>query len=374
MKKIIFKQLLKDVIKFFILTSLSLSLIIWVVQAVNFLDFISEDGHGLKTYFFYTLLNFPKVFSRILPFCIFVSVFYILNKYEVKNELLIFWNIGINKLKFINVLLILSIFFLIFQLFLNTILVPSSLDSARNFIRSSKIDFFPSLIKEKKFIDVVENLTIFVESKDDKGNLKNIYLKDQIKNAESQIIYAKSGKIISKNNQNFLILNNGSFIDINQKNMTNFSFKKTEVNLSNYSTKTTITPKFQEIKTTELIKCFLNLNYSKNYFITEKYFLCQENSFDSITEELFKRIIKPFFIPLIILISSLIIFSNKDSYKYSKFQYLLFSLGFFIIIISEISSRYLGNIKFETFITFPIIIFIFSYLLLILKLKNKIND
>ena len=334
MKKIIFKQLLKDVIKFFILTSLSLSLIIWVVQAVNFLDFISEDGHGLKTYFFYTLLNFPKVFSRILPFCIFVSVFYILNKYEVKNELLIFWNIGINKLKFINVLLILSIFFLIFQLFLNTILVPSSLDSARNFIRSSKIDFFPSLIKEKKFIDVVENLTIFVESKDDKGNLKNIYLKDQIKNAESQIIYAKSGKIISKNNQNFLILNNGSFIDINQKNMTNFSFKKTEVNLSNYSTKTTITPKFQEIKTTELIKCFLNLNYSKNYFITEKYFLCQENSFDSITEELFKRIIKPFFIPLIILISSLIIFSNKDSYKYSKFQYLL----------------------------------------LILKLKNKIND
>ena len=216
---------------FFLLTSLSLSLIIWVVQAVNFLDFISEDGHGLKTYFFYTLLNFPKIFSRIMPFCVFISIFYILNKYELKNELLIFWNIGVTKIKFINILLFLSILFLFIQIILNTILVPKSLDTARNFIRTSNIDFFPNLIKEKKFLDIVEDLTIFVESKDKNGNLKNIYLKDQVKDEEAQIIYAKSGKLISKNKKNFLILNNGSFIDIEKKNLTTFSFNKTEINL-----------------------------------------------------------------------------------------------------------------------------------------------
>ena len=40
-----------------LLISLSLSLIIWVIQAVNFLDYIAEDGHGLKTYFSITLLS-----------------------------------------------------------------------------------------------------------------------------------------------------------------------------------------------------------------------------------------------------------------------------------------------------------------------------
>ena len=59
------------------------------------------------------------------------------------------------------------------------------------------------LFKEKKFLDIVEDLTIFVESKDKDGNLKNIYLKDQVKDEESQIIYAKSGKLVSKNNKNF---------------------------------------------------------------------------------------------------------------------------------------------------------------------------
>ena len=68
---------------------------------------------------------------------------------------------------------------------------------------------------EKKFIDVVQNLTIFVESKSENGDLKNIYLKDLVNEGQSQIIYAESGKIVSENGLNFLILNNGSFIDIN---------------------------------------------------------------------------------------------------------------------------------------------------------------
>ena len=152
MKKIIFNQLLKDIFKFFLLSSLSLSLIIWVIQAVNFLDYISEDGHGLLTYFYVTILNFPKIFSRILPFCVFVSIFYTLNRYEAKNELVIFWNIGINKLKFVNILVVFSLLFLFLQIFLNALIVPKTLDSAREYIRNSKVDFFPNLIKEKKFI------------------------------------------------------------------------------------------------------------------------------------------------------------------------------------------------------------------------------
>ena len=44
--------------------------------------------------------------------------------------------------------------------------MPNSQNLARDYIRSSNIDFFPNLIKEKKFIDTVSNLTIYVEKKD----------------------------------------------------------------------------------------------------------------------------------------------------------------------------------------------------------------
>ena len=32
------------------ITSLSLTLIVWVIQSVNYLDFVSEDGHSMKVY------------------------------------------------------------------------------------------------------------------------------------------------------------------------------------------------------------------------------------------------------------------------------------------------------------------------------------
>ena len=195
MKKLIFRKFAKDVFQFFLLVSISFSLIVWVIQAVNFLDIIIEDGHGFSVYFLYTLLSLPKIFSKILPFIYFVSLFYIILKYENDNELIIFWSIGIKKIEFINVLLKFSIFYLILQLLLTTYIVPITLDKARSYIRTSNVDLFSSIVQEKKFIDAVKNLTIFVEEKNNNGDLKNIFLKEKIGENEYQTIIAKEGKI-----------------------------------------------------------------------------------------------------------------------------------------------------------------------------------
>jgi len=160
MEKLIFRKIIKDITKFFLLITFSVGLIVWIIQAVNYLDFVSEDGHSFLVYFNYTLLNLPKIFSRIMPFIFCLSIFYIISKYENNNELLIFWNFGVNKLKFIKVLIQYSLFFLILQIFFTTLLVPISMDKARSYIRNSNIDYLPSLVKERKFIDTVSNLTI----------------------------------------------------------------------------------------------------------------------------------------------------------------------------------------------------------------------
>ena len=165
MKKIIYRNLTTDCVKFFLLTIFTISTIIWVLQAVNYLDFVIEDGHGFFVYFNFTLLSFPKILSRIYPFAVFLSFSYILLKYEDKNELIIFWNFGIKKIHFINFFIKVSFFFVILSLLLNALITPMTLDKARSFIRSSDLDFFESVLKPKKFVDVVQNLTIYYEKK-----------------------------------------------------------------------------------------------------------------------------------------------------------------------------------------------------------------
>ena len=118
MKKLIFRKFLLDLFWSFCVLIISFSVIVWVIQAVNYLDFISEDGHGFKVYFLYTLFNFPKIFSKLFLISLFISLFYIITKYENDNELSIYWSVGISKINFINKVLKFSILLLILQFLL----------------------------------------------------------------------------------------------------------------------------------------------------------------------------------------------------------------------------------------------------------------
>jgi len=380
MKKLIFKKFAKDTFQFFLLVSISISLIVWVIQAVNYLDIVTEDGHGFRVYFLYTLLSLPKIFSKILPFIYFVSIFYIILKYENNNELIIFWTIGIKKLDFVNILLKFSILYLILQLLFTTFIVPKTLDKARSYIRSSNVDLYSSIIQEKKFIDAVKNLTIFVEEKNNDGELKNIFLKEKIGENEYQVIFSKKGLIKTKNNKSTLLLLDGKIINNSYENTNSFEFSETELNLSKFSTHTTTHPKIQEITTYDVIACIVRLknfpsSFVVNKFKTNKFLInCQLDNIKMSFQEIFKRIILPFYLPVLTLIASLIIIKSKDDYEFFKYKFGLFILGVMTIIISEVSIRYSSSNILENifFVSLPILLFFFIYIYFKVKLRKPV--
>ena len=369
MKKLLFAHFLKDTIAFFILVSLSLGLIVWVIQAINFLDFMTEDGHSFYVYFSYTLYNFPKIIHRILPFVFFISLFYQINRYELKNELIIFWTAGVSKLQFIKIVFNFSLLFSIFQIIIGAYVSPIGQDKARNFIRNSNIDFFPSLFQEGKFIDVVKNLSIFIESEKPKGAYNNIFLKEvgAASDGISRVIYAKTGFLKKDKDKRYLELFNGNIININGSKTNNFSFYKIDFDLNKYESKSTSYPKIQELSNKLLIRC-LSYNFQgKANEMKSKIFSCDKNSIKNVKEEVFKRFYKPLYIPLLSLIACMIFFISKENKKFTFYKYTLFSTGVIAIIISEISLRYASNSIFGLyfFMTFPLIvilsIFFFSY-------------
>ena len=165
MKKILFRKLLLDCTIFFLIALFSSSLIIWIFQAVNYLDIIVEDGRDYLVYIQYSLLNFPKIISKILPFALFFSFSYVITKYEVNNELMIFWNFGVQKIQVTNFFIQFSILVTILQLLLTIIVVPETQNLSRSLIRTSNVDFFESFVKPKKFNDNIKGLTIYTEEK-----------------------------------------------------------------------------------------------------------------------------------------------------------------------------------------------------------------
>tara|TARA_Y100001936_G_scaffold128126_1_gene125354 strand:+ start:611 stop:1735 length:1125 start_codon:yes stop_codon:yes gene_type:complete len=370
MKKLIFRRLSLDITGFFLLAIISIGLIVWIIQAVNYLDFVSEDGHSLKVYFMYSLLSLPKIIGKLTIFVFFISVFFIISKYEDKNEIIVFWTSGVKKIDFINNLFKVSIFLLLFQLLFNLFLIPKSQDTARSFLRNSEIDFFPFLIKSKKFIDTVSDLTIFIDNKDNDGFFKNVYIQDNSNKEKTQVVLAKSGLLGKKNDNIFLILYSGKILNIDSKKTSIVNFEKTEFNLSRFSTKTILFPKIQEQNTSNLIQC-LNSYYKYNETYNTRLFRCEESVIDSISKEMYRRSVLPFYIIIVALVAGLLIIKSKNDFNYSRFKFFTFMAGISLIIFSEISIEFISNDLFKNLIliAFPLIITIAMYLYI--KSKSK---
>ncbi len=376
MKKIIFKNFLRETTQFFVLSSCAVTLIVWVIQAVNYLEFVTEDGHSFKIYFLYTIYSLPKIFNKLLPFMFFFSIFFTLIKYEEQNQTLIFWTNGINKTTFINVILSYSFLFLILNFFFSLYIVPTAQDKARSFIRSSNIDYLPLLVKPKKFIDTVERLTIYSDKKYE-NTLENIIIKDSFSRSKSKIIYAKKGYFSENNGNNFLILSSGKILNINEGKTNSFDFIETQINLSKYTSKTTTTPKIQEVNTRILYNCLFKKEKTKIYYKDASKFKCEDKLAlkNRISQELFTRIFKPFYIPLLSLIGSFLLIRSKYSQNFSVYKLKIFVSGVVVISISEISTKFYSANIIESILIFmtPFIIFFLLYMFFIKKLNLKVT-
>ena len=367
----LFRKLLSDCTLFFLISLFSTSIIIWVFQAVNFLDIIVEDGRNYLVYLNFSLLNFPKIITKLIPFILFFSFVYTITKYEIKNELIIFWNFGINKIEFINFFLKLSIIITIVQIFLTASIVPKTQDLARSFLRTSSVNFLENFVKPKVFNDAIKGLTIYSNSKDKDGNLKEIYLKKG--SGDFQITYAKKGNFKQANNSQILELYSGETISIINNKITSFKFSKSDFNLSNLEDNTTTYKKTQEVDTVDLFKCYHNLmklnilQIDKNFQVEN----CKEENINNILKELYKRIIIPFYIPVLILISLLLIIRSKENTNYTKYRFLIFSIGLCAIVISEMTIRLINEDFFRNLkiIVIPFFSLISLYFLFLIKFK-----
>ena len=105
------------------------------------------------------------------------------------------------------------------QLILTSLVNPKLLNFSRNVLKSSELQFIPSLMKEKEFNDTVEGLTIFVDKKDEQKVYHNIFIRDDGKilssiGSSSSTIFAKSGYI--SEDENSLILYDGNIQNLKE--------------------------------------------------------------------------------------------------------------------------------------------------------------
>ena len=249
---------------YFTVTLFALAAIVWTIQAVNYLDLVTDDGHAFAVYFAYSFISLSKVLTKLIPFCFLLALLLTITKLEQDNELIILWTSGLNKIHVVNLILRISLIIMFLQLLLTSFFNPTLLNFSRTLLKNSELQFIPSLLKKKSFNDTVEGLTIFVGDRDENSIYQNIFIRDEgsvLSNvgdaSTSSTIIAKSGEM-SKDEKN-LILYDGNIQKLNSNGEVSIvKFQKTILKLSDITTKSVSEPKMQETSTIQILRCLKN--------------------------------------------------------------------------------------------------------------------
>ena len=366
----IYQNFYIEIFKTFLLILFGLSLIALTVRAVSFLDLIVENGYPVATYFKYSILNLFGIAPKFIPLAFLLSITIFILKHLENSEFIILWTSGVKKIQMVNLFFLTSVSILIFYLLFSIFLTPMALNQSRKLLGNENLNSFLPTIKTQQFSDSFKGFTFLVEKKlnneiqniflHDKGNnLKN--LSSNVNNTNEITIIAKSGVIKEKK----MFLFNGQIISSSQ-NLENeiVKFEQLNVDLGSLTTSTIKEPKIQETSTKKLLSCFFKKNIDKIF--------CNENFKKEILPTLNRRIIIPFYIPVLSLICSLLLIKSKKIY-FNKF--LIFLYSFLLLIFTELAVRYTGLNKHTllAFLILPFSLLILFYIFLKYKFSREVK-
>ena len=371
----IYKYLSIEIFKNFIIILLTFTSIAWTVKAVNFLELMIEDGYSGTIYLKYTLLNIFTIITRFVPLSFLLSLIISITKFERQQELLILWTMGLNKIKIANIFFLISCVLVLFQVTLGLVINPVTLNKSRALLRETETKQINSMLRTNSFSDAFKGTTFHIEEKNEKDELINIFIKDssgslktiisELGNEDDTTIFAKKGFI----KDNKLILFDGTIQTLNKKKeVKNIDFKKTKLSINNFATRTITQPKIQETSSLILYQCLINKNSDK---VLQN--CTSDKSKKNVTEALSRRLGMPLYIPLISVVASfLLIYKKEKKYNFVK-KYLIFGIGFLILILAEILLRYTGfsSLNFILYFLAPLILFIFFYYFLIKNMNSE---
>ena len=375
LKNKIYKYLSTEIFKNFVTILLTFSAIAWTVRAVNFLDLMIEDGYSAIIYFKYSLLNFSSIVTRFVPLSLLLSLLITIVKFERQQELIILWTVGLNKIKIVNIFFLLGFVVALFQIVLSLIINPFLLNKSRFLLRETQSIQMNSMLKTNDFSDTFQGVTFFIHEKNSNDELINLFIKDvngnlntivnEVEKSNDTTIFAEKGFVAD----NKLILFDGNIQTINKKNeLKNFDFKKTELSLINFSTRTIKQPKIQETSSYFLFNCLTKKKLDKELLNCPS-----DDNKKIVIETMSRRIGMPLYIPLISLIASFLLIHKKEKKTNFLKKYIVFIFAFIILILAEILLRFSGfsSISFVMYFLIPLVSMIILYSLLA---KNMISE
>jgi lipopolysaccharide export system permease protein len=194
----------------FLITLVSLTVVIWFTQAMREFDLITSQRQTLLVFVGITGLIIPLLVQMIAPIALVMSAAHVLNKLSSDSEIIVMNAAGISPWRLLAPFLAAAVAVAILVAAIAAYISPLCLRKLRDWSAQVRADILTNIVQPGRFTTVGGNLTFHIADRRQNGLLIGIFVDDRRDPKEHSTYLAEQGEIVKNDNGSFLVFQGGS--------------------------------------------------------------------------------------------------------------------------------------------------------------------
>lgn len=204
------RYILWQCLSLMVFVTAALSAAVWLAQSLRLIDLIVNRGLSIEIFLYMALLLLPRFFEVVLPIGAFIAVLFVFNRLISESELVVMRAAGLGPLDLARPVFILAgiAFAMLFSL--SAYFLPAANREFKDLQFEIRNRFVSALLQEGSFTPISDKLTIYIASRNERGEVVGILINDDRDRGQPVTILAERGAFADTADGSRIIMVNGS--------------------------------------------------------------------------------------------------------------------------------------------------------------------
>ena len=204
------RYILRQCLGMMVFVTAALSAAVWLAQSLRLVDLIVNRGLSVEVFLYLAVLILPRFLDIVLPVGAFIAVLFVFNRLTSESELVVMRSAGLGPLALARPVLLLAGIAFLMLMALSAYFLPASNREFKDLQFEIRNRFVSALLQEGAFTTISDKLTIYVGSRNERGEVIGLLINDERDPQQPVTIMAERGAFAEAGGGSRLIMVNGN--------------------------------------------------------------------------------------------------------------------------------------------------------------------
>lgn len=204
------RYILKQSFSVMLLVTGALTAAVWFAQSLRLVDLIVNRGLSAEIFLYLVLLILPRFLDIVLPIGTFIAVLFVFNRLITESELVVMRAAGVSQYGLAKPVLVLSGICFLFLMTVSAYFLPAANREFKDLQFEIRHRFVSSLLQEGAFTTINDKLTIYIGSRNNRGEVNGLLIDDERDPRHPVTLVAERGAFADAGGAARIIMVNGN--------------------------------------------------------------------------------------------------------------------------------------------------------------------